>query len=288
MTLDTFAWRVAPEILDRGLQYHREGRVQALEEESPLTYRALVKGSSDYRVRVSLSETGEILTSTCDCPYHGGPVCKHQVAVYQAVAEHFGERGDRIKDKKKALIHLPQWRQRELLLLLEEQIDLTPEDFVHAERNEGLMSFYRELMQAETEVAFDRLIENDDKRQDPLGYLDRRLLLRAVGIERRRKVPETLQAEIEETVGWIAREGGDQAATLLEVLFSPRISDGFFRLSLLEIFLAHSTDRTRRHQLYSGLKVMHMYAHGALQRAILALIHEIHPDRSEIPIESQE
>lgn len=277
MNLENFSWRVSPEVLDRGLSYYREGRVETLEEEAPLTYSARVKGAKDYGVRVMLSTTGEILTSTCDCPYQGGPVCKHQVAVYQMLADRLNDAlaGQRPGDSEELLMHLPHWRQRELLRALSEKILWTEEDHLHVVRHETIRRFQRELEHCETKAAFLRLVESTSRTADAMTLLDMQMLLRARALEYQPEIESTIALAISENVGRIAEKGGEDAATLLEFLFSPRLTEQSFRLELLEIFHRRCKERKRQHQVEGGLREIWMYASGVDRERIADLLGRI-------------
>lgn len=79
--LKNFEQYIDDEILDRGLDYFETDSVTELEEISVGKYEALVEGSKDYTVRLTLKD--DIIENfDCDCPYNKGPVCKHEVAVF--------------------------------------------------------------------------------------------------------------------------------------------------------------------------------------------------------------
>lgn len=67
-------------ILKRGLSYFKNGLVHEPEEVRPGDFEAVVEGSEDYTVKLSISN-GVITEHSCDCPYDMGPVCKHVAAV---------------------------------------------------------------------------------------------------------------------------------------------------------------------------------------------------------------
>jgi hypothetical protein len=78
--LNQFEQYIDETILKRGLQYFKKGHVHEPEEISPGVYEAIVEGSEDYTVQLTLKN--EIITEhICDCPYDFGPVCKHVAAV---------------------------------------------------------------------------------------------------------------------------------------------------------------------------------------------------------------
>ena len=67
-------------ILKLGLQYFKKGLVDEPEEITPGEYEAIVKGTDEYLVELTINN--QIITQhACSCPYDMGPVCKHVVAV---------------------------------------------------------------------------------------------------------------------------------------------------------------------------------------------------------------
>ena len=84
--LDQFEQVVDEKILERGLAYYKKGLVHDLEEISPNTYEAVVEGTEDYTVRLTV-ENGVVTDYSCDCPYDFGPVCKHVAAVIFSLQE---------------------------------------------------------------------------------------------------------------------------------------------------------------------------------------------------------
>ena len=84
--LDQFEQLIDEKILQRGSDYFQKGRVHDLEEVSPHNYEAIVEGSEDYLVELTLKN--DVVTDySCDCPYDMGPVCKHVAAVIFALQE---------------------------------------------------------------------------------------------------------------------------------------------------------------------------------------------------------
>ena len=84
--LDQFEQHIDEKILQRGLDYFQKGRVHDLEEVSPHNYEAVVEGSEDYFVELTV-ENDVVTDYSCDCPYDMGPVCKHVAAVIFALQE---------------------------------------------------------------------------------------------------------------------------------------------------------------------------------------------------------
>ena len=78
MKLSQFETKIELHVLDRGYDYYVNQQVVALFK-SGETYEALVQGSSDYNVEVTILND-EITDYECSCPFEG-PICKHVVAV---------------------------------------------------------------------------------------------------------------------------------------------------------------------------------------------------------------
>jgi uncharacterized Zn finger protein len=78
--LNQFEQYIDETILQRGLQYYKKGYVQEPIEIGVGEYEAIVEGTEEYTVQLTL-KNGIITDYGCDCPYDIGPVCKHVVAV---------------------------------------------------------------------------------------------------------------------------------------------------------------------------------------------------------------
>lgn len=78
--LNQFEQIIDETILKRGLQYFKNGNVHEPEEINSGEYEAVVEGTDDYTVRLSI-RNGIINEYVCDCPYDMGPICKHVTAV---------------------------------------------------------------------------------------------------------------------------------------------------------------------------------------------------------------
>jgi len=77
--LNQFEQYIDETILKRGLSYFKNEHVHEPEEISPGEFEAIVEGTEDYSVQLTL-KNGIITEYVCDCPYDMGPVCKHVVA----------------------------------------------------------------------------------------------------------------------------------------------------------------------------------------------------------------
>ena len=84
--LDHFEQVIDEKILKRGLSYYNKGLVHQLDEVSPNTYEAVVEGTEDYTVQLTV-KNNVVSEYVCDCPYDQGPVCKHVAAVFFKLQE---------------------------------------------------------------------------------------------------------------------------------------------------------------------------------------------------------
>jgi len=66
-------------IYDRGRSYFMDGHVISFEEVQPGKYEAVVEGTEDYLVNLTVIN-GNLEDCSCTCPYDYGSVCKHIVA----------------------------------------------------------------------------------------------------------------------------------------------------------------------------------------------------------------
>lgn len=80
ITLKDFEEQIDEVILDRGLEYLELGCVKEVTPLNAYDYEAIVEGSEDYYVDLTI-KNGVVKQYFCDCPYDYGPVCKHVAAV---------------------------------------------------------------------------------------------------------------------------------------------------------------------------------------------------------------
>ena len=79
ISISQFLQTAGPAILDRGRDYFRNGHVISFEEIQPGEYEAVVEGTEDYIVNLTVID-GNLEDCSCTCPYDYGSVCKHIVA----------------------------------------------------------------------------------------------------------------------------------------------------------------------------------------------------------------
>jgi phosphoribosyl-ATP pyrophosphohydrolase len=99
MNISDFESHVNGKILDRGEEYYLDdcvGDGEELDTGAWSSFR-VSGGAGIYDTAVRLSSDGEIMESSCTCPYDMGPVCKHEVAVYFVLRDILS-REDRTRD----------------------------------------------------------------------------------------------------------------------------------------------------------------------------------------------
>jgi uncharacterized Zn finger protein len=133
-------------ILRRGLSYFKKGQVHEPEEIRTGEYEAIVEGTEDYTVRMTI-KNGAITEHVCSCPFDSGPVCKHVVGVIFYLQQDELE----LKPKKvQAKSVAPKKTKKRKTVV--EQVDELLEKTAHHE----LKQFVRE--QATLNVAFRNLL----------------------------------------------------------------------------------------------------------------------------------
>ncbi len=100
MNLKNFEIEVERKIVERGLDYYKNGDVRKLEKVSENEFSAVVFGTEKYSVYVKL-DGEQIVEAECDCPYDYGDVCKHKVAVFYQIRK--GDFGD-LSEKLNSLL----------------------------------------------------------------------------------------------------------------------------------------------------------------------------------------
>lgn len=118
--LSHFEQVIDEKILERGLSYYKKGLVRQLDEVSPNHYEAVVEGTEDYTVQLTI-ENDVVTEYVCDCPYDQGPVCKHMAAVlFKLMEEPLQLNQKQTKTKSKANTKTTTGKKRKTIA---EQID---------------------------------------------------------------------------------------------------------------------------------------------------------------------
>lgn len=158
MNLQNFQQLIDEKILERGRDYHLNGRVIELHRSADGEYIFQALGSEDYNVVVKIDEDGTILYSRCDCPYDYGPICKHEVAAFYDLFERLNNIGFKM-EKQTVSSHrltlsevLQNLSKNELIKIIE---DMASEDAVLEER---LIFTYSKADHAQEIKACKRLI----------------------------------------------------------------------------------------------------------------------------------
>lgn len=87
MNINNFENSINKKILERGYYYYMSGKIMGVRRLGDYEYIFQIEGNDDYEVEVKIDGDGEILDSSCDCPYDYGPICKHQVAAFFELSE---------------------------------------------------------------------------------------------------------------------------------------------------------------------------------------------------------
>ncbi|MGG7621276.1 SWIM zinc finger family protein [Bacillus coreaensis] len=103
MNINNFESYINKTIFDRGYNYYMEGHIVEFYQQGENEYFFHIEGSNDYEVVVGIGDNGDIIDSSCDCPYDFGPVCKHEVAAYFQLQKMFHH--ETIKTDRRKTIH---------------------------------------------------------------------------------------------------------------------------------------------------------------------------------------
>ena len=87
MDIKNFETEITNVILKRGRDYFRHGHVVNMYEKMDMNWRAEVEDTYKYAVAIELNDAGEVIDSSCNCPYDWEMYCKHEAAVFFAIRE---------------------------------------------------------------------------------------------------------------------------------------------------------------------------------------------------------
>ena len=82
INLNNFEQLIDTRILERGFEYYENDLILSIEQIENGYWEAIVKGSEDYEVMVRVTALGNIIESSCSCPYDLSEHCKHEVAIF--------------------------------------------------------------------------------------------------------------------------------------------------------------------------------------------------------------
>jgi hypothetical protein len=207
--LNGFDEHIDEKILKRGLLYFRKGEVLAFDEVGSGEYEAVVRGTEDYSVKLTV-KNGMITGNSCDCPYDMGPFCKHEVAaLFHLQQDELG------LNKKKDAAGSPKTRKTKKRKTIAEQVD----DLLEKATQEELRQFLRE--QAAGNVSFRNLILSSfaqyDGEESQEGYVKQlKSILRGA-------------TDREGFIDWSASSHVGQTVDKLQLLATKRLESGNFR-----------------------------------------------------------
>lgn len=178
--LQSFEQHIDETILKRGFQYFKKGLVSEPEEIGHGEYEAIVEGTEDYTVRITLKN--EVITEfVCTCPYDHGPICKHVVALIFHLQQHELDLTAKPKKAKKDAKKAPKRKT------ISEQIDeilekLTPQElkgFVKAQSardgkfRQLFLANHLHLIMPESKALYSKQVKAILKSStDRSGYID--------------------------------------------------------------------------------------------------------------------
>lgn len=167
MNLKSFESDVDPVVLARGREYLQAGRVRMVAAPASGACLAEVQGSQNYTVTVNVAPDGTVVGTACDCPYDGGPVCKHVVAVL------LQRRGGVPPLATPALPPLSDLVQAESAQRLASLLlDLAAESPILADRIRTELTGQHEPVAARVAAAGRRIQETMRRAADADGFLD--------------------------------------------------------------------------------------------------------------------
>ncbi len=183
MTLKDFKEQIDDVILDRGLDYFQEENVDSLEKVASGLWMAQVYGTETYNVEVRTHRT-QIKAWDCSCPYDHGPVCKHVVAVFYAIATELESRKSnpkKIGTKKKSV------RKDKIKEILKKTDKKGLEAFILSQfgafggLKNAFVAHFSELLDEDPETKYRTLVRNIYKaakgRQGYIEYRDTKKLV---------------------------------------------------------------------------------------------------------------
>ena len=174
MNLKDFEEHINPDIVERGYDYYENGLVSDLENTEPGLWIAYVFGSERYTVTVN-THRSIIKDWECDCPYDWGPVCKHVVAVFYAIAEEIGtepipgsDKGKKKKSQKEQLKEIyKKVDKQDLIKFLDSQFRNS------MEMKHTFLAYFAEMLDEDFLTKYAKMIRNFSKSaQGRHGFID--------------------------------------------------------------------------------------------------------------------
>ena len=118
MDIKNFETGITNVILKRGRDYFRHGHVVNMYEKMDMNWRAEVEDTYKYAVAIELNDAGEVIDSSCNCPYDWEMYCKHEAAVFFAIREELNGQRKIVVKETATLQQLLQTKNKEELIQL--------------------------------------------------------------------------------------------------------------------------------------------------------------------------
>ena len=160
ITLDNFEHHVPFKIWQRGMNYYDGDAVIDLDEVAPDEWVATVQGTDEYIVELSLKGR-EVRSWSCECPYDGGDICKHVVAVVLAIRDkmkNIDKSAFSIVEKGGAVMEKPESKEVTLEELMKRAKSGDYQSFV-----QDRMRFCQELKDELTAYLKAKYVEADER-----------------------------------------------------------------------------------------------------------------------------
>ncbi len=173
MTLKDFEKDISSTLLERGQDYFVNECVDNLDEDACGLWMAQVYGSDTYTVEVRTHKT-KIKGWDCNCPYDHGPICKHVIAVFYAIADDMesekkssGKAVEKVKKKNKVKEIFKKTSKDDLQQFIKSQFR---KDF---SLKNIFIAHFAELLNEDEGIKYRTIVNNLYKAaQGPYGFID--------------------------------------------------------------------------------------------------------------------
>lgn len=170
MKLTDFERSINTKLLQKGQTYFEGDLVDNLEKVASGLWMAQVHGTESYLVSVKTSRT-QLKGWECDCPYDHGPICKHVIAVFYAIADELAMKSGGKRNSSSG--------QNRVEVIFEKASKSDLEKFITEQFrwNKGLknvfISHFAELLDEDPDKKYRTIIRNAYKSaQDSYGFID--------------------------------------------------------------------------------------------------------------------
>lgn len=172
MKLTDFESEIAEDLLQKGFDYYSNGQVSELVKISAAHWIAKVEGTEIYEVEVQLHKL-TIRDWQCNCPYDYGPICKHVVALFYALAKEKDQ--DQARDSSKPRKAIKDNVAEVFKKATKEDLQNFITEQFESERTlkNAFLAFFAELLDEDPDKKYRSIIKNLHKAAtDRHGYVN--------------------------------------------------------------------------------------------------------------------